>query len=222
MVEFLEVVSMHHVVRQLEKIAERYAPSRMLSYELAHVFMALQLTRKNGKISRKMLMDELKLGEGSIKTLVKHLKMQGYVETSNAGMWLTKKGETIYDKLESAIPKEMPLEKCSLGLGDYNHAILVKGLGNEIKTGIEQRDAAIKVGALGATTLIFQENKFLMPDRSQDSLRKDAKLRNEMLENLKPEENDVIIIASSNNKRNADLAAKSAALETIADHEKHF
>ncbi|MGQ0376435.1 MAG: DUF4443 domain-containing protein, partial [Nitrososphaerota archaeon] len=176
---------------------------RMLSYELSHVFMALQLTRKNGKISRTVLMTELKLGEGSIKTLVKHLKMQGYIETSNAGMWLTKKGEIIYDKLESAIPKEMPLGKYSLGLGDYNHAILVKGLGNEIKTGIEQRDAAIMIGALGATTLIFQENKFLMPDRSQDSLRKDAKLRHEMLENLKPEENDVIIIASSNNKRNA-------------------
>jgi len=60
-----------------------------------------------------------------------------------------------------------------------------------------------------------------MPDRNQDSLRKDSKLKEQILENLSPKENDVIIIASSHNKKNANLAAISAALETISNHEKH-
>ena len=213
---------MHNVVKQLAKIADRYAPSRMLSYDLAHVFRALQLIDENGRISRNLLMEELKLGEGSIKTLVKHLKMQNFVETSNAGMWFTSKGQSVYDKLRSAMPQELSLGKCSLGLGDYNHAILLKDLGDEIKMGIEQRDAAIKIGGIGATTLIYQDKKFLMPDRNQDSLRKDPKLKEHLLTKLNPEENDVIIIASSNNKKNANLAAKSAALQTISDHEKHY
>jgi hypothetical protein len=212
---------MHNVIKQLAKVADRYAPSRLLSYDLAHVFRALQLIDENGRISRKMLIDELMLGEGSIKTLVKHLKMQSLVETSNAGMWFTSKGQLLYSNLKSSMPEEMILGKCSLGLGDYNHAILLKALGNEIGTGIEQRDAAIKIGGIGATTLIYQEKKFLMPDRNQDSLRKDSKLKEQILENLSPKENDVIIIASSNNKKNANLAAKSAALQTISDHEKH-
>lgn len=167
-------------------------------------------------------MDELNLGEGSIKTLVKHLKMNNFVDTSNAGMWLTQKGLVFYDRVESSIPAELEIGKCSVGLGKFNHAILLRDLGDEIKTGIEQRDAAIKIGAVGATTLIYQDQKFLMPDRNQDSLRKDPKLRVDLFQKLQPQENDVIIIASADDKIRADLAAKSAALQTISDHEKHY
>lgn len=137
-------------------------------------------------------------------------------------MWLTRKGQLLYKKLNDAIPKELSLGKCSLGLGAYNHAVLVKGLGDDVSTGIEQRDAAIKIGAQGATTLIYQNEKFLMPDRAQDSLRRESGLRSLLLKKLEPDEGDVIIIASSDDKKNADLAAKSAALLTISNHEKHL
>lgn len=217
-----DIVELHNVVKALTKIADRYAPSRVLSFDLAHVFKALQLMHQNGRISRSLLVDELDLGEGSIKTLVKHLKMHNVVETSKAGMRLTSKGNTLFSKLQFAIPTEMEIEKCSIGIGKYNHAVLVKNLGDSIGTGIEQRDAAIKIGALGATTLIFKDGKFLMPDRNQYSLRNEPKLRFEMLEKLKPEDNDIIIIGSSENRKNAELAAKSAALQTIADHDKHY
>ena len=39
---------------------------------------------------------ELSLGEGSIKTLVKHLKITNMIMTSNAGTILTKRGEKLY------------------------------------------------------------------------------------------------------------------------------
>lgn len=212
---------MHNVVKQLAKISSRYAPSRLLSYEMSHVFRAMQLMTEHGKISRNLLTSELNLGEGTIKTLVKHLKMNDIVETSNAGMWLTRKGQVMYKKIDDAIPYELSLKECSLGLGAHNHAILVRGLGDEIGTGIEQRDAAIKVGAQGATTLIYQNKKFLMPDRAQDSLRREPELRSILLEKLNPDEKDIIIIASSDDKKNANLAAKSAALLTISNHERH-
>jgi len=213
---------MHNVVRQLAKISSRYAPSRLLSYEMSHVFRSMQLMAEYGRISRNMLASELNLGDGSVKTLVKHLKMNEIVETSNAGMWLTRKGETLYNKIYDAIPHELSLGKCPLGLGKFNHAVLVKDLGGEIGTGIEQRDAAIKLGAKGATTLVYENKKFLMPDRTQDSLRNESEIKNILLENLQPDENDVIIIASSDNKKNANLAAKSAAILTISNHEKHW
>jgi hypothetical protein len=185
------------------------------------VFKVLQLASQHGRISRNLLQEELGLGEGSIKTLVKHLKMQELVETSNAGMQLTAKGKNLYQKIAEAISAEMTLTQCSVTLGRFNHAILVKDMGDEITSGIEQRDAAIKTGAIGATTLIFEDGKFLMPDRKQDSLRKDTKLKEKIIESLKPQENDVIIIASSENKKNADIAAKSAALYTISRYERH-
>ncbi len=213
---------MHQVIRTLSKVADRYAPSRILTFDLAHVFKALQLMEKN-RISRALLINELRLGEGSIKTLVKHLKMSGMIETSNAGMWLTNKGKSVYAKLHSTVPAEMDIPKCSIALAKFNHAVLVKGLAGNVKSGIEQRDAAIKIGAVGATTLIFKEGKFLMPDnKNNDALQKDLKIRTSIIKGLNPHDYDIIIIGSAEDTKTAEIAAKSSALQTIADHEKHL
>jgi len=147
--------------------------------------------------------------------------MKNLVETSKAGMWLTGKGETLFSNISTAIPAEIDIRECSITVGKFNHAILVKGLAKEVGSGIEQRDAAIKIGALGATTLVFRDNKIFTSDKSYDIPVKDQKLTSLIIEKLKPENNDVIIIASADNKKTADLAAKRAALETISNHEKH-
>lgn len=213
---------MHNVIKILENVANRYAPSRMLSFAEAHVFKALQLMDKYGQISRFLLMDELNLGEGSIKTLVKHLKMQGLVETSKRGMWLSDKGFRLYSKLAETIPKEMDIPQCSIGLGKYNHVILIKELESEIGSGIEQRDAAIKMGAISATTLLYREGKFFMPGRNQDSLRSDLNIRKLIVKTLQPENKDVIIIGSAEKKKVAELATKHTALLTVSNHHKHY
>ena len=167
-------------------------------------------------------MDELDLGEGSIKTLVKHMKMNGLIKNSNAGMWLTNKGKTMFSKLQSAIPTEMNIQKCSIAIGRFNHAILVKGLADNIRSGIEQRDTAIKIGAVGATTLIFRDGRFLMPEKNQNPLKKDPQVHISMINKLKPSENDIVIIGSAADRKTAEMAAKSAALQTVAGHERHI
>jgi len=212
---------MHQVMRLLSKVAERYAPSRLLSFDSVHVLKAMQLMENKKRISRSLLMRELGLGEGSVKTLVKHMKMSGLIENSNAGMWSTNKGKTVYSKLHYAIPNEMIVFKCSIALGKFNYAVLVKDIAYNIGSGIEQRDAAIKLGAVGATTLIFKNGRLLMPDTREDLLRNNPKIHSLIIKKLMPKDNDVIIIGSSENKRTAELAAKSAALYTIANHEKH-
>lgn len=212
---------MHMYIRALEKVASRYAPSRSLSFDIVHVFAALQLIEKSGKTSRNVLCDGLALGEGTVKTLVKHLKMSGMVHTSNGGTKMTAKGLGICKGLLEAMPAEMSLPKCSIALGTFNYAVLVREFGFAVRSGIEQRDAAIKIGATGATTLIFKDGKFTMPASSQDSLKKDPVVRRMMVGNLRPEEGDVIIIGSAESEKTAELAAKNAALLTIFSHEKH-
>ena len=212
---------MHQVMRLLSKVAERYAPSRLLSFDSVHVFKAMQLMQNKKRISRSLLMRELGLGEGSVKTLVKHMKMSGLIENSNAGMWSTNKGKSVYEKLHDAIPNEMDVFKCSIALGKFNYAVLIKDIAYGIGSGIEQRDDAIKLGAVGATTLIFKNDRLLMPGTQEDLLRNNPKINSLIMKKLMPKDNDVIIIGSSDNKRTAELAAKSAALHTIANHEKH-
>jgi len=208
-------------IRALEKVASRYAPSRALSFDVVHVFAALQIMEKSGRTSRNALCRGLALGEGTVKTLVKHLKMHGLVQTSNGGTKMTVKGKGICQGLLSAMPSEMSLPKCSVALGRFNYAVLVREFGFAIRSGIEQRDAAIKMGAKGATTLLFDEAKFVMPSNSQDSLKKDPAVRRMLAEKLNPQEGDVIIIGSADSEKTAELAAKNAALLTIFSHEKH-
>jgi hypothetical protein len=211
---------MHHVIRLLSRVVDRYAPSRILSFDLAHVFKTMQMM-ETGKVSRSKLIQEMKLGEGSIKTLVKHLKMNDLIESSNAGMWLTNKGRTVYMKLCSVIPAETDIPKCSIALGTYNHAVLIRGFAYSVRTGIEQRDIAIKNGAIGATTLIFRDGKLTMPNKIQDALRKEPKTYDLIITHLRPEEEDVIIITSADDRKTAEMSAKSTALQIISEHEKH-
>ena len=213
---------MHMYIMTLEKVASRYAPSRSLSFDLVHVFAALQRIGNKGITSRNALCRALVLGEGTVKTLVKHLKMQGFIETSNRGTKMTAKGKSVYEGLLAAIPVEMSLPKCSIALSRFNYAVLVREFGFAVGLGIEQRDAAIKMGAIGATTLLFKDNKFVMPASSNDSLKKEREVRRMLVEKLNPRDGDIIIIGSSDsNEKTAELGAKNAALLTILSHERH-
>ena len=213
---------MHTYIKTLQEVSSRYAPSRILSFDIAHVFKALQLINTRGHISRDLLCRELNLGEGSIKTLVKHLMMENMIETSNAGTKMSDKGKKFFAELHSSIPAECKIPKCSIALGEFNYAILLKKLGSAINIGIEQRDAAIKVGGIGATTLLFRKGKFMMPTANIDSLRKEPQIYRLLIEELNPKDGDVVIIASSEkDRRIAELSAKSAALFTVMNHKNH-
>jgi hypothetical protein len=218
------IKNMHTYVKALTKIASRYAPSRMLSFELVHVFKALQLLDKNEHVSRTLLRQELALGEGSIRTLVKHLKMHNLVKSTNAGTKMTEKARAISSELLQSIPSEAIMPKCSIALGKFNYVVLLKNYRFAIRSGIEQRDAAIKMGAVGATTLLYKDHKFVMPGayNSKYSLQKESDIANLLIGKLKPEDNDVLIIGSDNQDlRMAEFGAKNAVLFTIMNHETH-
>ena len=202
-------------VRLLLKVASRYAPSRALSFNIAHVFKALQIIARNKHASRALLMKELGLGEGSIKTLLKHMRMHGLIYTDKKGSTLTSKGFSLYKEISNVIADECVLPRCSIAIGNYNYAVLLKGFRKAIRSGIEQRDHAIRIGALGATTLIYSNDKFMMPD-SKHALINDEVYG--LLASLKPEDNDAIIIGSADDQLLAELAAKYSALQTMIDY----
>jgi len=213
---------MHTYVKTLQGISSRYAPSRILSFDITHVFKALQLIESRGHASRDALCKELNLGEGSVKTLVKHLMMENIIETSNAGTKMTEKGRRFFAELLSSIPAECEVPKCSIALGKFNYAILLKQLSVAIKLGIEQRDAAIKVGGIGATTLFFRRGKFVIPVTNIDSLKKEPQVHRLLIKELNPKDGDVVIIASSDrDEKVAEISAKNAALLTVLNHNKH-
>jgi hypothetical protein len=85
--------------------------------------------------------------------------------------------------------------------------------------------ASIKMGALGATTLLFSKGRFVMPNTNNimfDPLKKEPSIYELLVKKLEPVEGDVIIIGSDDiNRQTAELAAKNAALLTLINHKKH-
>jgi DNA-binding XRE family transcriptional regulator len=128
-------------------------------------------------------------------------------------MNLTEKGRELLAEIES-IFSVTELPESPITIGSKNYAVLVKRASTKIRLGIEQRDAAMIVGAKGATTLISDEKGLRMPSMENAI---EASLEKLILEELKPVSGDVVIIGSSNDRFLAELGAKSAALELASE-----
>jgi hypothetical protein len=177
---------------------------------------------REGYVSRLLLIKELQLGEGSIKTLIKHLKMEKLIITTNKGTTLSERGRKIFEQMSRFICAETQIPRSSISVSEFNYAILLRFVKFVIKHGVEQRDAAIKIGAKGATTLVYKDGKFLIPGSRYNAL-KDEKIIDKILKDkLKPVSDDIIIIGSEDtNIVLSELASKAAALYTLENHENH-
>jgi hypothetical protein len=74
--------------------------------------------------------------------------MQGLIETTKRGTRMTQKG---------VIPAGTSIRRSLVALSKFNYVLLLKQFGFAIRLGIEQRDAAIKMGGVGSTTLLFKD-----------------------------------------------------------------
>lgn len=186
------------------------------------MFKALQLINREGFVSRHLLIKELELGEGSIKTLIKHLKMEKMIITTNKGTTMSDRGRKIFEEMSRYICSESKIPKSNISVSEFNYGILLRNLKFAIKQGVEQRDVAIKMGAQGATTLIFKDGKFIIPGSSYNALKDEKNIERILKDELNPINNDIIIIASDNSSYIiAELASKAAALYTLQNHLDH-
>jgi predicted transcriptional regulator len=202
-------------IKVIRKVASKLAPGRTPYFIEAHVVKALSIIDVEGPVGRVKLSRTLGLGEGTTRTLVKHLKNEGLIEISRNGIVLTNTGKKLFSDLKSRIGDMIEIPESSLTVGPFNIAILVKNAADLVKYGLEQRDAAIRVGALGATTLIFSHGRLVMPGVTEDVLIEALAIRDVLISKLKPRENDVIIIGSAEDKLSAEFGAIAATLETL-------
>jgi DNA-binding MarR family transcriptional regulator len=191
----------------LREITGKIAPGRPPAYTPAHALMGLEMIGAGLGVGRQQLSRELRLGEGTIRTMVTRMKSMGLVEATRGGMSLTEEGREVLAEANQMISS-------SLTVGSSNHAVLVRGASAKVGLGIEQRDAALIAGALGATTLICEGGGLLIPGTSEEL---DPETRRLILARLSPGEGDTIIIGSSGDPYLAELGAKAAALELLRD-----
>ncbi len=208
---------MPHTFKQtLKKITGEKAPGPPPSFSIFHMLRAMELIAET-TIGRSKLAEELEVGEGTIRTIISRLKDSGLITTSKLGCTLTSKGLKLWKEYKAVFKKKVKIAKNELTLADYNFAILVKNHGHKVQSGMEQRDAAIMVGARGATTIMYKEGRLVIPPVSNNVAEYSTKWANQMVRLLQPEENDVIVIGSADSLVKAEYGALAAAWTLIDD-----
>lgn len=203
----------------VSKVAGKIAPGRLPSFVEAHVIKALEEIGLQGSVGRLKLSKDLHLGEGEVRTLVRHLKYEGLIEVSKSGTSLSAGGRKLLSHLRILVSEQVDIPSTPLTVGSFNVAVRVKGMKDSIKHGLEQRDAAIIAGAKGATTLVFTKNRLTMPGTEEDVSKREPSIL-DSLSKLSLNEGDVIIIGSADEKIRAELGAKTAALELLKSKTK--
>jgi predicted transcriptional regulator len=197
-------------IRLSEPADGRVAPA----FKPHQAAVALIMIGREQPLGRYELCDKMSIGEGSARTLLKRLTESDYIEPEGKqGQRLTISGQRLFDEIIRDVPRGLMLDVKQLVMYDYAYANLVKGRASLVTDGVRQRDEAIiqgGYGKAGASTLVQKNVRLVMPPDDFHILLAYEAETVLIIESLRPEDNDVIIIGSAdepNLAREVSMAA---------------
>ena len=199
----------------IHQIAGKKAPGPSTTFTVFHIFYALKLIAQK-PLGRNKLAEKLEVGDGAVRTIISRLKEEDLIETSKQGCNLTRKGLDIWKQFEEIFPKQMALPRSDLSSSEFNYAFLVKNCGQKVKSGINQRDAAIFAGALNALVIVYRNGHLCIESVSSRIEQDYPIVASQIINELKPEENDVIIVAGADSLLRAKRGVFAASWSLIS------
>ena len=181
----------------------------MFRFNDANVYWSLYVLSSGRCMGRKRLAGEVGVGEGSMRRIIDTLKEWEFIQIKQTGITITKAG--------LAFLQQIPIKPVDVKVpdsvkGEFQQAVMVFGVADKVKNGMEQRDVGIKVGAEGCTTIIIRDGKLMVPP-DWDMDEKDPSKAAEIREVTGMTPADVLIIGGADSQCRAVEAAVSAALE---------
>ena len=142
------------------KIIESPQYGPMFRFTDANVYWALHILSSGKRMGRKRLADEIGVGEGSMRRILETLREWEMIQIKQSGITITRSG--------LGFLSEIPLKVIDVDLGDsivgdYSQSVLVFNVADKIQNGMQQRDAGIRVGATGCTTLVIRDGNLIIP-----------------------------------------------------------
>jgi DNA-binding transcriptional regulator LsrR (DeoR family) len=176
-----------------------------------HVYKTLSVLSDGRRKGRKQVADRIGIGEGSMRTIIDHLRDEGLVDIKQTGIKITKKGQEFISRLPLQV---YVLDVADITLGQRSVAVQVKDAAQKVGSGMEQRDQAIKAGAEGATTIVVKGERLTIPvDYDLDKDQPDIAGAIRRLFDLS--DGDVIIIGTSEDLQRAEEGALAAAFALL-------
>jgi len=199
------------MLEQLEEVSKPKKRGAKPSFTPIDIILLIRTVGIHGLISRAKLSEELGIGEGAIRTMIRYLKSLNVIKVIRSGISLDKKGQEIFKTLANSISFESFFDEKKLNglaLSKYNYLIVLKNKANKIKKGIEERDIAIRFGTKALISLIYKDKDIKFPDGFQLG-EEYSSFKRFLMEMIKLEENDVILISCSDEKISAIKGAYS-------------
>ena len=158
----------------------------------------------------------MSIGEGSARTLLKRLTEADYIEPEGKqGQKLTAKGIRLFEVVSKDVPIGLSLDVRRLVMYEQAYANLVKNKASKITDGIRQRDEAIiqgGYGKAGATTLVQKNVRLVMPPDDFHVLMEYEPETLLIIESLRPEDGDVVVIGSADDPNLAREVAMASVM----------
>ncbi len=185
----------------------QYGP--MFRFKDHHVYWTLYLLASGKRLGRKRLAELVGIGEGSMRRIINTLREWEMIDVKQTGIKISREGHGFLAELPIKI---IGLDIGDLVVGDHQQAVLVKGVAHKIENGMQQRDAGIRAGSEGCTTILQRDGRLLMPpdwdlDRERPRLAKEIRSLEDM------EEEDVVIVGGAYDPMGAVNGALAAAFE---------
>ncbi|MCW4019596.1 MAG: hypothetical protein NWF00_13140 [Candidatus Bathyarchaeota archaeon] len=168
-------------------------------------------------VGRKKLAEQIDVGEGAVRTILSRLVEAGLMTASKMGCGLSVEGLSVWRKFEVLFPKRVSFPPSELSGCAFNFAFLVRGCGDRVESGIEQRDVAVVAGASCAVVVVFQGGRLHIESVSEDVKKTFPEAANQIFEEFKPQNGDVIVIAGGDTELKAKHGAFAASWFLLGD-----
>lgn len=193
------------------KIMDIPAFGPMFRFTDANVYYALYVLSDGKRIGRKKLAEEAGVGEGSMRRILDKFREWNFVQIKQTGISITKAGLVFLDQIPVRL---IDVDLQGSVVGDFTQGVIVYGASSKIVNGMQQRDAGIKAGAEGCTTIVIRDGKLMIPpDWNMDE--QTPELAYKIRKDTGITADDVIIVGGSSSKIAAVEAVLNAAFELV-------
>lgn len=168
-------------------------------------------------LGRKTLTRILRVNEGTVRGLLNGLKEHGYICVDKTGVRITPEGcvelKERLERMHIKSVKDFPQE--GLKIGPSSVAVLICGVTRRETLGLEERDQAVRAGAIGAVTITYYNSVYTMPGVYGNLEVEAPEWYRAVSNTFKPEEGSYIVVVFGENHWVAVEAAFSVAVKIL-------
>lgn len=176
------------------------------------LFLMLHIIGEMEYVGRYYLSEKLKIGETTIRNLLGILRRLNIIEAYRGGHRLTPYGKNVFDKVSSLIEIYTEFD---LGVSGESVLFIVRNFADKIRSVLEFRDDIIRSGGKGAVILEYKEGNLIFPDSGLPVTVWREDISEKVLERTRLNEGDVVIIVSSDSRREALLSGLNTILHYL-------